>query len=205
MRSTSATMRSVSSQISWVSSRPAGSASCSSSCAAPRIPESGFLTSCASIAAIAVIERAALRCVKWRSIISAIERSCSVSTRRSAPSPVSAAWIVTERLPKRGPSSSMSYSEIVLPTFQTESTSDSTGCAAPSNRRFAAAERGGAGAEELFGRRIDETELSARSMTITGSARAARITDASGSPFAGAECRRPARRRPRSATPAAAP
>ena len=64
MRSTSATMRSVSSQISRVSSRPAASASCSSSCAAPRMPDSGFLTSCASIAAIAVTERAALRWVE---------------------------------------------------------------------------------------------------------------------------------------------
>ncbi len=94
-------MRSVSSQMSWVSSRPAASASCSRSCAAPRMPESGFLTSCASIAAIAVTERAALRWVSWRSILSAIERSCSVSTTRSVPSPAGAPWMVTERAEAR--------------------------------------------------------------------------------------------------------
>ncbi len=90
-------MRSVSSQISWVNSRAAASASCSKSCAAPRMPESGFFTSCASIAAMAVTERAAFRWVSWRSILSAIERSCSVSTRRSGPSPAGAPSIVTER------------------------------------------------------------------------------------------------------------
>ena len=61
MRSTSATIRSVSSQISRVSSRSPASALRSRSWAAPRMPESGFLTSCASIAAMAVTERAALR------------------------------------------------------------------------------------------------------------------------------------------------
>jgi hypothetical protein len=83
------------------------------------------LTSCASIAAIAVIERAALLCVRWRSILSAIERSCSVRT--SSASPQGAPWIVTERLPKRGPSSVMSYSQTVLPLFHTASISDKSG------------------------------------------------------------------------------
>ncbi len=61
MRSTSAQIRSVSSQISRVSTVSSGVTDCSSSCAAPRIPDSGFLTSWASIAAIAVTERAAPR------------------------------------------------------------------------------------------------------------------------------------------------
>ena len=114
-------MRSVSSQISWVNSRPASSVSCSSSWAAPRMPESGFLTSCASIAAIAVTERAALRWVSWRSILSAIERSCSDRTTRSDPSPAGAPWIVTERGANRGPSIGTSYSAIEPPLRRTAS------------------------------------------------------------------------------------
>ena len=52
----------------------------SSSWAAPLIPESGFLISCASMAARPVTERAAPRCVIWRSILSAIERSWNMTT-----------------------------------------------------------------------------------------------------------------------------
>ena len=55
-------------------------AACSSNCAAPRMPDSGFLISCASIAAKALTERAAPRCVSWRSILSAMVRSCSITT-----------------------------------------------------------------------------------------------------------------------------
>ena len=51
MRSTSFTMRSASSQISRVSARSSSPTEDSSSCAAPRMPESGFLISWASIAA----------------------------------------------------------------------------------------------------------------------------------------------------------
>ena len=80
MRSTSVTMRSASSQISRVSMRSSDEAGCSSSCAAPRMPDSGFLISCASIAASAITERAALRCVNCRSILSAMVRSCSMTT-----------------------------------------------------------------------------------------------------------------------------
>ena len=80
MRSTSVTMRSASSQISRVSMRSSEDAACSSSCAAPRMPDSGFLISCASIAASAITERAALRCVNCRSILSAMVRSCSITT-----------------------------------------------------------------------------------------------------------------------------
>ena len=80
MRSTSVTMRSASSQISRVSMRSSEEACCSSSCAAPRMPDSGFLISCASIAASAITERAALRWVSCRSILSAMVRSCSITT-----------------------------------------------------------------------------------------------------------------------------
>ena len=80
MRSTSVTMRSASSQISRVSMRSSDEAACSSSCAAPRMPDSGFLISCASIAASAITERAALRWVNCRSILSAMVRSCSITT-----------------------------------------------------------------------------------------------------------------------------
>ena len=74
MRSTSAQMRSVSSQIRRVSSRSASPAFCSSSWAAPRMPDSGFFTSCASIAAMALTERAAPRWVSWWSMRSTIAR-----------------------------------------------------------------------------------------------------------------------------------
>ena len=50
------------------------------SCAAPRMPDSGFLISCASMAASAITERAAPRWVSWRSILSAMVRSCSITT-----------------------------------------------------------------------------------------------------------------------------
>ena len=53
MRSTSFTIRSASSQISRVKVRSSSPADCSRSWAAPRMPESGFLISCASIAASA--------------------------------------------------------------------------------------------------------------------------------------------------------
>ena len=79
MRSTSFTMRSVSSQISVVSGRSSSPADCSSNCAAPRMPDSGFLISCASMAASAITERAAPRWVSWRSILSAMVRSCSMT------------------------------------------------------------------------------------------------------------------------------
>ena len=79
MRSTSLTIRSVSSQISRVSARSSSPTEVSSSCAAPRMPESGFLISCASIAPSAVTDRAALRWVSCLSIFSAIDRSCSRS------------------------------------------------------------------------------------------------------------------------------
>ncbi len=63
MRSTSFTIRSVSSQMRRVSARSSSPTLASSSCAAPRMPESGFLISCASMAPSAVTERAALRWV----------------------------------------------------------------------------------------------------------------------------------------------
>ena len=80
MRSTSLTMRSASSQISRVSVRSSSPTDCSSSCAAPRMPDSGFLISWASMAASAITERAAPRWVSWRSILSAMVRSCSMTT-----------------------------------------------------------------------------------------------------------------------------
>ena len=80
MRSTSFTMRSVSSQMSRVSARSSSDASVSRSCAAPRMPDSGFLISCASIEAIAETDRAAPRCACWRSSFSAMVRSRSITT-----------------------------------------------------------------------------------------------------------------------------
>ena len=83
MRSTSFTMRSASSQISRVSARSSSLTDDSRSCAAPRMPDSGFLISWASIAARPVTVRAAPRWVSWRSILSAIDRSWSTTTTPS--------------------------------------------------------------------------------------------------------------------------
>ena len=99
MRSTSFTMRSASSQISRVSVRSSSSTDCSSSCAAPRMPDSGFLISCASMAASAITERAAPRWVSWRSILSAMVRSCSITTTKSGCSGSGATCRSTSRSP----------------------------------------------------------------------------------------------------------
>ena len=128
MRSTSAQMRSASSQMSRVNSRSLGLAFCSSSCAAPRMPESGFFTSCASIEAMAVTERAALRWVSWRSILLAMLRSCSITTTRSCGSDNGAAWMLTKRTAgRRGVSSVMPYSDTLWPESRTLSISAKSG------------------------------------------------------------------------------
>ena len=74
-------------------------ADCSSSCAAPRMPDSGFLISCASMAASAITERAAPRWVSCRSILSAMVRSCSMTTTWPAYSGSGATWRSTSRSP----------------------------------------------------------------------------------------------------------
>ncbi len=99
MRSTSFTIRSASSQISRVKVRSSSPTDCSSSCAAPRMPDSGFLISCASMAASAVTERAAPRWVSWRSILSAMVRSCSITTTWSGRSGSGATCRSTSRSP----------------------------------------------------------------------------------------------------------
>ncbi|MNT97078.1 hypothetical protein D3C72_2393140 [compost metagenome] len=60
-RSINPTMRSVSSRISLASGISSLLTVCSSNCAAPRMPDSGFLISCASIEARPVTDRAAPR------------------------------------------------------------------------------------------------------------------------------------------------
>ena len=75
-RSTSLPIRAASAWISPVSSRSASPSPISSSCAAPEIPASGFLISCASIAAMPVTERAAERWPRLRSILSAMPCGC---------------------------------------------------------------------------------------------------------------------------------
>ena len=132
MRSTSATIRSASSQISRVSSRSPGSAPCSSSWAAPRMPDSGFLTSCASIAAMAVTERAALRWINWSSILRAIERSCSDTTTLPAGSVMVETAAETKWAPMRGVSRVMPYSETEWPLRRACSIKPSTGLSAGS-------------------------------------------------------------------------
>ena len=67
IRSINATTRSTSVRISVVSSRPSLSAVAPSSCAAPRMPDSGFLISWASIAAMPIADRAAFWLPRWRS------------------------------------------------------------------------------------------------------------------------------------------
>ena len=121
-------MRSVSSQISFVSDRSSSPADCSSSCAAPRMPDSGFLISCASMAASAITERAAPRWVSWRSILSAMVRSCSITTTWSGYSGSGATCRSTRRSPGlRGVARSTLYSLTAAPRWRTCSISVSSG------------------------------------------------------------------------------
>src|SRR6185437_1341746 len=92
-----------------------------------RADASGFFTSCASIAAIAVTDRAALRCVSWRSILCAMVRSCSVTTTCSRSSATGAACTVTICEPRRGVSRTTPYSETLCPLWRTLSMSAKTG------------------------------------------------------------------------------
>src|SRR6516165_5488531 len=115
------------------------------------------------------------------------DRSGSVRTSLSAPSPVSAPWIVTERLPNRGPSSSMSYSEIVLPTRQTESMSDSRElCGATKSPRRLPDSAAAPEPKNCSAAVLTKRMRSPRSITITGSGSAPRIAAAS-SPGAATE------------------
>jgi len=90
-RSTRRTMRSTSDRMSVESGFSTSGSEPSSSCAAPRMPESGFLISCASIEAMAPTERTASRCVRCRFILSMMARGCNTSTRSPAFSPNGAA------------------------------------------------------------------------------------------------------------------
>ena len=110
MRSIRPRMRSVSREISWVISRSSGASDSSSSCAAPRMPASGFLISCASTAAMPCIERTAPRAISWRSMRCARLRSCKVSSM--APSGSGSGVTVTSamRSPWRGVERSTSRS-----------------------------------------------------------------------------------------------
>ena len=112
MRSTSRQMRSVSSRISLVSARSSEDTPASRSWAAPRIPDSGFLTSWASMAAMAETERTTPRCVNWRLRDSAMARSWRARTTLPASSASGAAWTLTVCSPMRG-------EEIVTPCSRT--------------------------------------------------------------------------------------
>ncbi len=92
------------------------------------MPESGFLISCASMAASAITERAAPRCVSWRSILSAMVRSCSMTTTWSCRSGSGATCRSTRRSPGlRGVPRSTLYSLTAAPRARTCSISASTG------------------------------------------------------------------------------
>ena len=128
MRSTSFTIRSVSSQIRRVRARSSSPTAVSSSWAAPRMPDSGFLISWASIAASAETERAAPRWVSCLSILSAIVRSCSKTTVPACPSGIGATWMSTTRSkPRRGLPRSTRYSITAEPRLATWSTRASRG------------------------------------------------------------------------------
>ncbi len=84
------------------------------------MPDSGFLISCASTAARPETERAAARCVSWRSIICAMERCCSISTMRPGSSGIAPANTSTSLwVPERGRPTSMPYSLTVAPLRRT--------------------------------------------------------------------------------------
>ena len=127
MRSTSARMRSASSRISTVSSRSGASTLLSSSCAAPRMPDSGFFTSCARIAAMPVTLRAALRNVSCRSSARAAEASCSTSSTAPGSSGSGEPCTVMPCLCSRGLSSVRSWSAMVASLSRTCSISRNSG------------------------------------------------------------------------------
>ena len=168
-------MRSVSSQISRVSCRSSSLADCSRSCAAPRMPESGFLISCASIAPSAVIERAAPRWVICRSILSAMVRSCSITMTSSPASPSGVANTSTMRsAPMRGEPISTRCSLTLDPRCRTSSTSAITGRAERNEvAELLALHDPKAHVEKGFGRRIGvgrPTPLAPMVSTGSGSA-----------------------------------
>ena len=76
-------MRSVSSQISWISCLSSSPTAGSRSWAAPRMPESGFLTSCARVAASPATERVERRCEICWSSRRATEQGCSTTSTLS--------------------------------------------------------------------------------------------------------------------------
>ena len=120
MRSTRLRMRSVSEQMSCVSARSASLVFASRSCAAPRMPDSGFLISCASTAASPDTERAAARWVSWRSIICAMFRCCSMSTTSPGWSGIGPPCTSTSLgLWNFGPATSTPYSFTVEPELRT--------------------------------------------------------------------------------------
>ena len=164
MRSTSFTMRSASSQIRRVSVRSSSSADCSSSCAAPRMPESGFLISCASMAASAITERAAPRWVSCRSILSAMVRSCSITTTWPGRSGTGATLRSTRRSPGlRGVDRSTRYSFTAEPRLRTCSTSASSGEPNGTRSRSAMApQQQHRDFEEGFGRDVRLGDLAVR-------------------------------------------
>ena len=129
MRSTRSRMRPVSSTMSWASGRSSSAAPASRSCAAPRMPDSGFLISWASTAAIADTERAAPRCESCRSIILAMLRCCSMSMTRSPSSDNSEANTSIAWFGRSGMESSSSYSFTVWRVWRTWSARPVSGCA----------------------------------------------------------------------------
>ena len=150
-------MRSVSAQMSCVSARSSSLRPGSSSWAAPRMPDSGFLISCASTAAMPDTERAAARWVSWRSIICAIERCCSISTIRPGWSGMAPREHVDQavRAARAAAPTSTPYSLTVAPERRTWPTS------APSGLREGddvgqrlALEHAVAEREERLGRRV---------------------------------------------------
>ena len=112
-------MRSASSRISTVSSRSPSSTLASSNCAAPRMPDSGFLISCAKTADMPVTLRAAPRNFICRSRARAALLSCSVTSTQPGSSSMGVACTVMPRLCRRGLSRVRSCSEIVVPWRRT--------------------------------------------------------------------------------------
>src|SRR4029077_5992987 len=133
MRSTRATMRSVSSQIRLVSSRSLSGTDCSSSWAAPRMPDSGVLTSCASMAASALTDRAALRLEIWRSMLRAIDCSVSETATRPSLSTIGDRRSAQKRLPMRGELKVTPFSATAPPLAITCSSRENSGVSSGTN------------------------------------------------------------------------
>ena len=162
IRSIRLRMRSVSAQISCVRFFSLSGTASSSSCAAPRMPASGFLISCASTAAMPCIERTAPRCRSWRSMRCARLRSCRVMMTAPSGSGSGVTMTSATRSPWRGVErSSVAFADRGAALARLRDQADQRTAERHQLIQLLLQQEAGAGVEELLRRRIDEQQFEA--------------------------------------------